>query len=40
MSPPPADYDATNKGVTRISLDTVAGKEGKVTIKAVFQGDN
>jgi hypothetical protein len=36
--PPTTDYDEENPGMTRIFLEAVAGKDGKVTIHAVFQG--
>jgi len=36
--PPTTDYDEPNPGMTRIFLDAMAGKDGKVEIKAVFRG--
>ena len=36
--PPTTDYDEANPGMTRIFLEALAGKDGKVTIHAVFQG--
>ena len=35
--PPPESHDAANPGTTRIMLDATAGKDGDVTIKAVFR---
>jgi hypothetical protein len=36
--PPTTGYDAPNPGITRIFLEAVAGKDGKVFIQSVFRG--
>ena len=35
--PPPAEYDKPTDGMTRISLSAVAGKDGRIAIKATFR---
>jgi hypothetical protein len=37
--PPPADFDKPNPGMTQITLDAVAGKDGRIRIEAIFRAD-